>query len=90
MATIGCETCHGGARRWLSEHYQHDVGRDELASLGMIDTKNLLVRARVCAACHVGSAENDMNHDMIAAGHPPLHFELASYEALIKRLGLRR
>jgi hypothetical protein len=26
-----------------------------------------------------------MNHDMIAAGHPPLRFELASYEALLPR-----
>lgn len=81
---IGCESCHGGARRWLAIHYQRDVSREELADLGMIDTKNLLVRARVCAACHVGSEDNDMNHDMIAAGHPPLRFELASYEALIQ------
>jgi hypothetical protein len=26
-----------------------------------------------------------MNHDMIAAGHPPLRFELASHQALIER-----
>jgi len=26
-----------------------------------------------------------MNHDMIAAGHPPLRFEMASYEALLPR-----
>jgi mono/diheme cytochrome c family protein len=26
-----------------------------------------------------------MNHDMIAAGHPPLRFEQASYEALLRR-----
>lgn len=80
---IGCESCHGGARRWLSLHYEAGVTREQLAELGMIDTKDLLVRARVCAACHVGSSENDMNHDMLAAGHPPLRFELASYEALI-------
>ena len=82
---VSCETCHGGAKQWIAVHYQRDVDRSRLFELGMLDTKNLLVRARLCAGCHVGSAENDMNHDMIAAGHPPLRFELASYEALIPR-----
>jgi len=85
MQGIGCETCHGGAGQWLAVHYQNGVTRDELSRLGMIDTKNLHVRAKLCASCHVGSAENDMNHDMIAAGHPPLRFEQASYEALLGR-----
>ncbi len=80
---IGCETCHGGAKGWLSEHYREGVSRQELLRLGMVDTKDLQVRAKLCASCHVGSAENDMNHDMIAAGHPPLRFEQASYEALL-------
>lgn len=82
---IACETCHGGARRWIAAHYQRDASRDELLALGMVDTKDLFVRARMCSTCHVGSAEHDMNHDMIAAGHPPLRFELASYHALIER-----
>jgi hypothetical protein len=82
---IGCETCHGGARQWLTVHYQTGVSHEELLRLGMIDTKNLVVRAKLCAGCHVGSAEQDMNHDMIAAGHPPLRFEQASYEALLGR-----
>src|SRR5207248_11256902 len=51
-------------------------------------------RPRLCSACHIGSAEQDMNHDMIAAGHPPLRFELAAYEALLQPKhwndGLRR
>ncbi|HMC10290.1 MAG TPA: hypothetical protein VKH44_03330, partial [Pirellulaceae bacterium] len=82
---IGCESCHGGGRQWIAVHYQRDISREQLVQLGMIDTKNVLVRARQCAACHVGSAEQDMNHDMIAAGHPPLRFELASYEALLSK-----
>jgi hypothetical protein len=64
-------------------HYERDISRERLLHLGMVDTKNLFLRARLCASCHVGSAENDMNHDMIAAGHPPLRFEQASFEALI-------
>jgi hypothetical protein len=83
MRGISCESCHGGAAGWISNHFRRDVSREWLAEHGMIDTKNLLVRARQCAACHVGSADQDMNHDMIAAGHPPLRFEQASYEALL-------
>src|SRR5262245_36411205 len=82
-AGIGCETCHGAAKQWIAVHYERDISRERLLDLGMVDTKNLFLRARLCASCHVGSAENDMNHDMIAAGHPPLRFEQASFEALI-------
>ena len=82
---IGCESCHGGARDWVATHYQSGVSRPRLAELGMIDTKDVLTRARVCSACHVGSAENNVDHELIAAGHPPLRFEMASYQALIAR-----
>jgi hypothetical protein len=82
---IGCEACHGGARNWIAAHYQQGLSHHELGKLGMIDTKNVFIRARLCASCHVGSADQDMNHDMIAAGHPPLRFELASHQALIER-----
>jgi len=81
---IGCETCHGHAEKWLARHYERDVSRAELVSLGMTDTKNLLARGKLCASCHVGSAEQDVSHDLIAAGHPPLRFELASYHDLIR------
>lgn len=80
---IGCESCHGNAEKWLARHYERDVERSELLSLGMIDTKDLQTRGRLCASCHVGSSEQDVNHDMIAAGHPPLRFELAAYHDLI-------
>jgi hypothetical protein len=50
----------------------------------MTDTKDLAVRAELCAGCHVGDADRDMNHDMIAAGHPPLRFELSAYHDLIR------
>jgi mono/diheme cytochrome c family protein len=81
---IGCESCHGAAKNWVTVHYEREITRERLLELGMVDTKNLFIRARLCASCHVGSADNDMNHDMIAAGHPPLRFELASYEALLE------
>jgi len=56
---------------------------------GLKDLNNLAVRAEVCAGCHVGAPADpsrgiplrDMNHDMIAAGHPRLNFEMSSYLA---------
>ena len=45
----------------------------------MRDTKNLQVRAELCASCHVGGKAKDVNHDLLAAGHPPLRFELTAY-----------
>ncbi|WP_254508393.1 multiheme c-type cytochrome [Anatilimnocola floriformis] len=80
---IGCESCHGNAEKWLARHYERDISRPELAELGMFDTKDLRTRGQQCASCHVGSADRDMDHDMIAAGHPPLRFELSAYHDLI-------
>ena len=76
---ISCETCHGGAKGWLTTHYQRDASRSSLVNAGMRDTKDLAVRAALCAACHVGGAGRDVNHDLLAEGHPPLRFELAAY-----------
>jgi hypothetical protein len=51
----------------------------------MLNTKDLAVRAEVCAGCHVGKhaphglLEQDVNHDLIAAGHPRLSFELSAF-----------
>jgi hypothetical protein len=53
------------------------------ARWGMRDTKNLVVRAKLCVECHVGTGgERDVNHDLIAAGHPRLAFEYSSYLAI--------
>jgi hypothetical protein len=82
---IGCESCHGPAEKWIAVHYDRDFDRAALRSLGMIDTRDLHVRAAQCVSCHVGDAERDMNHDMIAAGHPPLRFELSAYHDKITR-----
>ncbi len=80
-----CESCHGAAEHWIATHYEQGISRERLGELGMVDTKNLLARGRQCAGCHVGDGERDMNHDMIAAGHPPLRFELSAYHDLIRR-----
>jgi hypothetical protein len=79
---IGCETCHGPAKRWIGDHYRRDFNREQL---GFHDLKDPLIRARTCTQCHVGDERRDMNHDMIAAGHPPLRFDLASYERALPK-----
>ncbi len=79
---VDCESCHGPARRWLKPHYRPAWNRftpQEKESYGMYDTQNLLSRAHKCAECHVGKAGMDVNHDLIAAGHPPLKFEYSAY-----------
>lgn len=84
---IGCESCHGAAKNWIARHYQRGMDAAQLARLGMVETQNLSVRGQVCAACHIGGSNQDMNHDMIAAGHPPLRFELASYHGQLTAEG---
>ncbi|MFM7071681.1 MAG: hypothetical protein ACKO38_07825 [Planctomycetota bacterium] len=80
---IGCEDCHGSAEKWLANHYQRTATRDTLRADGFLDLKHLVTRGRVCGSCHVGDSEHNLTHDMYAAGHPPLRFELSSFQDLI-------
>jgi hypothetical protein len=85
---VGCEACHGPAEKWLDRHYRDEwKGLDAAAkqALGMTDTKNVLARAEACVGCHVGKGEADVNHDLIAAGHPRLRFEYSAYLARYPR-----
>jgi hypothetical protein len=85
---VSCEACHGAARNWLTDHYARDFNR---ATSRMADTVNMASRAEICVACHVGSRGADglparnMDHDMIAAGHPRLTFEFRTYLASMPR-----
>ena len=87
---VGCESCHGASDRWIGEHTGFDWARradDEKELLGMIPTRDLVRRARACAQCHVGAPAGnglparEVNHDLIAAGHPRLSFEFSAYLA---------
>ncbi len=49
----------------------------------MFDTKNLVRRTEICISCHVGSPRANVDHELIAAGHPDLVFEV---EALSERM----
>jgi hypothetical protein len=81
---VSCEACHGAASDWLGPHVRHDWAKKspkEKAALGFRDTKNLWNRSKVCADCHVGEPGRDVNHDLYAAGHPRLFFEMSAFHA---------
>lgn len=87
---VSCEACHGSPGRWLHEHTTWTAATrvERYAQTGMARLYDLGERATVCAGCHVGAPKDsargypvrDMNHDMIAAGHPRLNFDFADYQ----------
>ena len=77
---VGCESCHGPSQNWYGSHYQGMASRTKaIQNLGLTDSGPLLTRAKICVTCHVGAKDRDMNHDIIAAGHPALYFDMAVY-----------
>lgn len=85
---VSCETCHGAAGPWLTTHYAtswREKTPAQKRSAGMKDTHSILGRARLCATCHVGAPEMEVDHDLIAAGHPRLNFEFAAFHAALPR-----
>jgi hypothetical protein len=85
---VSCESCHGPAAGWLAEHTTDSwkgLSSDQKARWGMRPTKDLLTRGTLCVECHVGSPGRDVNHDLIAAGHPSLRFELSSFLAQLPK-----
>lgn len=80
---VACDQCHGPSQQWRNVHYSGQwpalESNGESSVLGFVSNQDLLTRARMCASCHIGDARRNMNHDMIAAGHPPLFYEFATY-----------
>ena len=77
---VACEACHGPAEKWLGTHTRQNSHAASVQA-GMIDTKNIEIRAKTCLACHLGSGDQVVEHDLIAAGHPDLAFELDTFTA---------
>jgi len=89
---VSCEACHENASNWLMEHttWKTEVDRKQgLKQSNMADLNDPGMRAMACAGCHVGAPADpqrglplrDMNHDMIASGHPRLHFDYSTFLA---------
>jgi hypothetical protein len=76
---VACEACHGPAEDWLGPHTTRGWTHAQSVAAGMNDTKSLLVRARTCLGCHLGDDARRVDHEMIAAGHPDLVFELDTW-----------
>lgn len=68
---VSCESCHNSASSWLRGHTRSDWTYATRVTAGMRDLQNLYVRANTCVACH-----QNLDGDILAAGHPELRFEL--------------
>jgi hypothetical protein len=81
---VSCETCHGPAKQWIDLHHLDAWQRRTAAEkqlFGMRDMRSVVSRVKTCMPCHVGSSDIDINHDLIAAGHPRLFFEFSAFHA---------
>jgi hypothetical protein len=78
---VGCEACHGGAGEWIRSHAEAGAKHADNLAKGLFPTPDPAQRARLCLSCHLGSEEKYAGHDMMAAGHPRLTFELAAFTA---------
>lgn len=71
---VSCESCHGPAEQWIRTHTRTSKEgfpyANKLAA-GLRDLQNPYVRANTCVACH-----QQVDRDLIQAGHPELIFEL--------------
>jgi hypothetical protein len=73
---VSCESCHGPAENWIRSHTRTDYTRADRTAAGLRDLQNLYVRANVCVACH-----QNVDADILKAGHPELIFELDGQSA---------
>jgi hypothetical protein len=90
IAGIACESCHGGAAKWVKRHGEfsgHEKKEDETPAeaaqrwkdaeaAGMIRPGNLYALAKNCFSCHVVPKEELVNVGGHPAGSP---FELVSW-----------
>jgi hypothetical protein len=90
LSGVGCESCHGAASHWLDAHTKPEWmcnSAEKKREYGMNPVDDPVALAQTCVGCHVGAPAadgapvRDMNHDMIAAGHPRLDFELSAFLA---------
>jgi hypothetical protein len=82
---VSCENCHGPASGWLGSHTTKTWAHEKSVTLGMHDTRDVIHRTEKCLECHLGTKNKFVDHEMIAAGHPDLYFELDSFSAVMPR-----
>ena len=82
---VSCEACHGPASGWLGPHTTRGWTHAQSVAAGMYDTKDVVKRTEKCLTCHLGTADKFVDHEMIAAGHPDLVFDLEAFSAAMPR-----
>jgi hypothetical protein len=82
---VSCESCHGPASNWLGPHTTKEWTHQQSVAAGMKDLRDLTKRSEQCLTCHLGTAEKKVDHELIAAGHPDLYFELTSFSAVMPK-----
>ncbi len=82
---VSCENCHGPAVGWLGPHTTKGWTHEQSIKAGMYDLRDYVHRSERCVSCHVGTAEKQVDHEMIAAGHPDLTFELDTFSSAMPR-----
>jgi hypothetical protein len=80
---VSCENCHGPASLWLGSHSTRSWTYEKSLAIGMYNTRDLFQRAEKCLTCHLGTPEKSVDHELIAAGHPDLYFELDSFTSVM-------
>lgn len=80
---VGCESCHGGAEKWLNSHTDKKATHADNLKKGMYPTEDPLARGKLCLSCHYGSADKFVTHRIMGAGHPRLSFELDTFTELM-------
>lgn len=83
---VGCESCHGGAGGWIASHTAVDATHAANVSRGMLALDDPKVRADRCLDCHFGGSGQGqfVTHQIMAAGHPRISFELDLFTSLQK------
>jgi hypothetical protein len=84
---VDCQLCHGPAAAWGDEHYAQNwntLGPTRFGPGGKVNLAMIAEQASVCASCHIGDIgrqgrDREVDHRLMAAGHPPMHFDFALY-----------
>jgi hypothetical protein len=78
---IGCETCHGGAEKWIETHTDPLATHAANVEAGLYPAERASERAAMCLSCHMGNKDQFATHRIMGAGHPRLSFELENFTA---------
>ena len=68
---VSCEACHGSAASWIRSHTRADYTYAQRVKSGLRDLEDPYIRASTCVGCH-----QVIDADIVAAGHPSVHFEM--------------